>query len=357
MYPDGQVGPPRNPTLAHYEAAWERMMYLHSTQGTGYLAAFMDSVPQVQAYRLCGQHETAIQWAARALCTAAQHHAEVTCIDTAISVLQSALKECITTHQLELETSPILHINFELANMLLEAGEFEQALLKWRWLVPRSHRLHDDWVTGFHTRMTVCTCLMRLGRYKDAIAPAKEMYDVRVRTHGVQDTKAMDAIGTILNCSEQAGFPDPAGIIPLGQLYLGYLKRTNQGGERDEAICKTLERVHTCQRLVGDYGGAEVTCRSWVPMAKKLHGRGSNEHREVRVCVCVCVCVSRTSMRIGMPALVCQRCQITSDSTAVLPQYTQLPRHTHTHTHTHTHLTCLAGQRARVCAYVSNTSI
>ncbi len=192
----------RDATNPQYEQQWEHMQALHDSQGVGYLAAFIQASPDLRPYASV-QRDAAYRIAAARLCQAAHHHAEHTCIDTAIAVLQEALKESLTT--LSLEHQATLCIQFELGHILQDAGESERALRAWLWLAPRAQRLpYEQYQSGFHIRMNATSCLMRLNRHAEAIPIAKAMFDGRRATHGVDDSRTMSALNTMLHCYDQA---------------------------------------------------------------------------------------------------------------------------------------------------------
>lgn len=271
---DGQCLP-REPTSPEHQAEFQQALKLHDRTGMGYLAAFVQVSPDLLADACSGEAEEAFTAAANRFTSAAHHYAATVSIDTALVITQAALREAMVQYGAEHDATLIC--TFEYANMLGHAGHLDAAYKKWKWLIPRSPVLpFDEWVSGFHTRMQATNCLMTLHRFAECIPYAREMYNIRRRSHGEGDTRALDALDTVCFCAHMADYPEPATLIPFLQLHVEHLRRRAQGDGGDEGVVSTLYRdlngLHTCQRALGDNMAAVETSREILALARRVFG-------------------------------------------------------------------------------------
>ncbi len=261
----------------HSGRVWDRIKHLVGVQGMGYLAAIIEVCPDLQSQ----QRDVAMLKAARVLAYAVQGPAEIDGPMAAVPFLSAALKEAITT--LPVEHVAVLILNLHLAEMLLRAGQYEQAAVKFRWLCSRCVRLPDGYRNGAAVRLSLARCLKRLGRHTEAVSYAHEAYCTSERELGGEDEMTIAALDTTLKCHFQANCLPPATLAPLIQLYLARLKRTGSQDTQDEKYeyMFHLDKLQTCLNDLEDFEGAEKATREWLQLSKKWFGPGHNVYYQV----------------------------------------------------------------------------
>ncbi len=269
-------------TTPQYASAWRQMCALHKQEGKGYLAAFLSTQPDLAALQAAGKDTEALTEATERLCLAAQHHAATQSGPAAIAVLQSALKEAMSS--LHLDHAAILELNFSLAHMHQEAGQFEAAWAKWRWVIPRSSRLSGhEWRDGFRVRHLGTQCLRQLGRWGECVPLADEMLKICQSTFSGQyrERKEMDSLNILLLCHQYTPITPPQRVLRYAQLHLEHLRRTDQGGSMAFHMQQDMLVMQQAYREMGDYDAAKKLCKEMVAAAKRAFGVGSEEYVEV----------------------------------------------------------------------------
>ncbi len=259
------------------------MQRAHHTRGDGYLAAFLQTQPDLRELASTGLVQEAVASAAGRLRCAARHHAAYHSLDAAIAVLQSALSEALPT--LTLEHPVVLYITLEVALMLRETEQHEAAIKKLKWIIPRAGRIaHETYNDGHYLRECVLDSLLALGRRADVVPAALECYENCSKARGAEHKDTIESLRVLLCCDANAPSLPPATLIPLLQRYLAYIKGCDQGCVNTSDVGHFYARLHQCQVDIKDYKGAKVTSREMMKWSRVRKGSKDDRHMEVSAC-------------------------------------------------------------------------